>query len=51
MAMKLSRIKVDTIRFNLMGQIGQLDLCTISYEFLKLGLESGTFSGPVCIKY
>ena len=48
--MKLSRINVDMISFNLTSHIGQLDLHTKSYEFFKLGIEPGTFSGLMCIK-
>ena len=51
MAMKFSRFKVGRISFNLIYKTGQLDLYTKSYEFLKLALKSGTFSGPMCIKW
>ena len=49
MAMIFSSIEVDLSSFNLIGHIVQLDLYTMSYEILKLGIESGTFSGPVRI--
>ena len=48
MAMKLSIFKVDMTSFNLIGQMANLDLYTLSYEILKLALESGIFSRPVC---
>ena len=37
--------------FNLTCHIGQLDMYTMHYEFLKLTLESGTFSGLVYIEW
>ena len=40
MAMRLSRIKLDMSRFNLIGHLYYLDLYTESSEFLKLSHEN-----------
>ena len=41
MAVIFSRMKVYLSKFNLIGHIGKLDLYILSYEFLKLAIESG----------
>ena len=44
-ATKFSMIKVVIMSFNLIDHWSNLDLCTLSYEFLKMTNDSGKQTG------